>query len=91
MAIYDGTPQADNIGLGTGATTGADSIRGLAGDDTIDGSGGFYRNQVDPDCRSRMNVPFTLANPELDHPLMNTPLGKLPPPQPPWPRTAAPH
>jgi phosphoserine aminotransferase len=34
--------------------------------DAIDGSGGFYRNPVDPDCRSRMNVPFTLANPELD-------------------------
>jgi len=34
--------------------------------EAIDGSGGFYRNPVDPDCRSRMNVPFTLANPELD-------------------------
>ena len=32
----------------------------------IDESGGFYCNPVDPDCRSRMNVPFTLANPELD-------------------------
>ncbi len=32
---------------------------------TIDGSG-FYRNPVDPGCRSLMNVPFTLANPELD-------------------------
>jgi len=32
----------------------------------IDGSAGFYHNPVDPDCRSRMNVPFTLANPELD-------------------------
>ncbi len=32
----------------------------------IDGSGGFYHNPVDPDCRSRMNVPFTLANSELD-------------------------
>ncbi|MBP8168069.1 MAG: 3-phosphoserine/phosphohydroxythreonine transaminase [Azonexus sp.] len=32
----------------------------------IDESGGFYHNPVDPDCRSRMNVPFTLANPELD-------------------------
>ena len=27
---------------------------------------GFYANPVDPDCRSWMNVPFTLANPELD-------------------------
>ena len=32
----------------------------------IDGSEGFYTNPVDPDCRSRMNVPFVLANPELD-------------------------
>ena len=32
----------------------------------IDESGGFYHNPVDADCRSRMNVPFTLANPELD-------------------------
>ena len=34
--------------------------------ESIDGSGGFYRNPVDTDCRSRMNVPFTLARPELD-------------------------
>lgn len=27
---------------------------------------GFYRNPVDPRCRSWMNVPFTLRNPELD-------------------------
>lgn len=33
--------------------------------DAIDVSG-FYSNPVDPDCRSRMNVPFTLASPELD-------------------------
>jgi len=32
----------------------------------IDGSGGFYANPVDADCRSRMNVPFTLADPALD-------------------------
>ncbi|HKE44623.1 MAG TPA: 3-phosphoserine/phosphohydroxythreonine transaminase [Steroidobacteraceae bacterium] len=31
----------------------------------IDGSG-FYRNPVARDCRSWMNVPFTLARPELD-------------------------
>ncbi len=31
----------------------------------IDGSD-FYANPVDPDCRSWMNVPFTLANPDLD-------------------------
>jgi phosphoserine aminotransferase len=33
--------------------------------DAIDGSG-FYSNPVDPACRSRMNVPFTLASPDLD-------------------------
>ncbi len=32
----------------------------------IDGSGGFYSNPVDVDCRSRMNVPFTLADARLD-------------------------
>ena len=31
----------------------------------IDASG-FYSNPVDPRYRSRMNIPFTLANPELD-------------------------
>ena len=31
----------------------------------IDGSA-FYRNPVDPSCRSWMNVPFVLADPELD-------------------------
>ncbi|NJD23988.1 MAG: 3-phosphoserine/phosphohydroxythreonine transaminase [Betaproteobacteria bacterium] len=34
--------------------------------DAIDSSGGFYSNPVDPDCRSAMNVPFVLADPELD-------------------------
>ena len=33
--------------------------------EAIDGSG-FYNNPVDPNCRSWMNVPFTLANAELD-------------------------
>lgn len=32
----------------------------------IDDSGGFYRNPVDPPYRSRMNVPFTLADSSLD-------------------------
>jgi phosphoserine aminotransferase len=32
----------------------------------IDGSGGFYRNQVDPAVRSRMNVPFFLRDETLD-------------------------
>nr|VFK29077.1 MAG: phosphoserine aminotransferase apoenzyme [Candidatus Kentron sp. MB]VFK74665.1 MAG: phosphoserine aminotransferase apoenzyme [Candidatus Kentron sp. MB] len=31
----------------------------------IDNSG-FYANPVDPECRSRMNVPFTLADDSLD-------------------------
>lgn len=34
--------------------------------EAIDNSGGFYVNPVDPDCRSRMNVPFVLADAELD-------------------------
>ncbi len=32
----------------------------------IDESGGFYRNPVEPSCRSWMNVPFTLADASLD-------------------------
>lgn len=32
----------------------------------IDESGGFYSNTVDPRCRSRMNVPFALADSSLD-------------------------
>ena len=32
----------------------------------IDGSGGFYRNEVAPAARSRMNVPFFLPDAELD-------------------------
>jgi phosphoserine aminotransferase len=32
----------------------------------IDGSGGFYRNEVDTSVRSRMNVPFFLADAGLD-------------------------
>jgi phosphoserine aminotransferase len=31
----------------------------------VDASG-FYQNPVDPDCRSRMNVPFTIADASLD-------------------------
>ena len=33
---------------------------------TIDGSGGFYANPVALDCRSWMNVPFTLKDKALD-------------------------
>ena len=34
--------------------------------DAIDGSGGFYRNEVAPAVRSRMNVPFFLHDDALD-------------------------
>jgi phosphoserine aminotransferase len=34
--------------------------------EAIDGSGGFYTNPVDADCRSAMNVPFVLADSALD-------------------------
>ena len=33
---------------------------------TIDGSGGYYRNPVEPAARSRMNIPFTLHDSTLD-------------------------
>ncbi|HYG04924.1 MAG TPA: phosphoserine transaminase [Stenotrophomonas sp.] len=32
----------------------------------IDSSGGYYRNEVAPDVRSRMNIPFFLADERLD-------------------------
>lgn len=34
--------------------------------EAIYGSGGFYRNEVAPAVRSRMNIPFFLPTPELD-------------------------
>lgn len=34
--------------------------------ETIDGSGGFYRNEIAESARSIMNVPFFLPTPELD-------------------------
>lgn len=34
--------------------------------DAIDASGGFYRNEVAPAARSRMNIPFFLPDAELD-------------------------
>jgi phosphoserine aminotransferase len=37
---------------------------------TIDASGGFYRNEVDPAVRSRMNVPFFLHDEALDKPFL---------------------
>ncbi len=36
----------------------------------VDASGGFYRNPVDPACRSWMNVPFTLHDANLDEPFL---------------------
>lgn len=36
----------------------------------IDASGGFYNSPVDANCRSWMNVPFTLANADLDKPFL---------------------
>ncbi len=38
---------------------------------TIDGSGGFYRNEVEPAVRSRMNVPFFLHDTALDKPFLD--------------------
>ncbi len=46
------------------AAVNAEKARILYG--CIDNSAGFYANPVDPECRSRMNVPFTLADPGLD-------------------------
>lgn len=39
--------------------------------DAIDGSGGFYRNEVNPAVRSRMNVPFILQDEALDKPFLS--------------------
>jgi phosphoserine aminotransferase len=36
----------------------------------IDGSGGYYRNEVAPAVRSRMNVPFILHDEALDKPFL---------------------
>ena len=38
--------------------------------EAIDGSGGFYRNQVHATVRSRMNVPFFLVDDALDGPFL---------------------
>ncbi|WP_310492767.1 3-phosphoserine/phosphohydroxythreonine transaminase [Dechloromonas sp.] len=51
-------------GLSGIATVNAEKARILYS--AIDDSDGFYTNPVDPDCRSAMNVPFILANAELD-------------------------
>jgi phosphoserine aminotransferase len=39
--------------------------------DVIDGSGGFYRNEVGAAARSRMNVPFFLVDESLDKPFLS--------------------
>jgi len=41
----------------------------------IDGSGGFYRNPVDPQYRSWMNVPFTLIESTLDETFLKSAKG----------------
>ena len=38
--------------------------------DYIDGSGGFYRNPVEPTARSWMNVPFVMKSEALDDPFL---------------------
>ncbi|MEN6457713.1 MAG: 3-phosphoserine/phosphohydroxythreonine transaminase [Thermoguttaceae bacterium] len=38
--------------------------------DVIDASGGFYLGHAEPGCRSVMNVPFRLANPQHDEPFL---------------------
>ena len=38
--------------------------------DVIDGSGGFYQAHAEMDSRSVMNVPFRLANTDLDEPFL---------------------
>jgi phosphoserine aminotransferase len=53
----------DNGGIAAMAETNARKAGKLYA--AIDGSD-FYANPVDPACRSWMNVPFTLANPDLD-------------------------
>ena len=50
---------------GLAAMAAVNERKAMALYDAIDGSG-FYDNPVDPGCRSWMNVPFTLADPELD-------------------------
>jgi phosphoserine aminotransferase len=52
-----------NGGLGAMAEVNGRKAAALYG--AIDGSD-FYANPVQPHCRSWMNVPFTLADPELD-------------------------
>jgi phosphoserine aminotransferase len=50
---------------GLGAMAGRNQRKAAALYAAIDSSA-FYRNPVAVPCRSRMNVPFTLANPDLD-------------------------
>lgn len=34
--------------------------------DVIDSSNGFYKNEIEPKCRSRINICFTMPTDELD-------------------------
>jgi len=43
--------------------------------DVIDGSGGFYLPHAQANCRSIMNVPFRLANADLDAPFLDEAAG----------------
>ena len=52
---------------GLAAMAKLNSVKGAALYGAIDGSG-FYRNPVAVECRSWMNVPFTLPTPDLDKP-----------------------
>jgi phosphoserine aminotransferase len=54
----------DNGGLSEMAEVNERKAGALYG--CIDNSGGFYSNPVDKDYRSWMNVPFVMADPELD-------------------------
>lgn len=51
-------------GLTAAAARNEEKARALYG--AIDGSGGFYRGHARPESRSRMNVTFRLADPELE-------------------------
>ena len=60
-----GVPVAEAAGRPAAASASATAPRREKLYAAIDGSS-FYKNPVAKDARSWMNVPFTLANPELD-------------------------
>jgi phosphoserine aminotransferase len=57
-----------NGGIATMAETNRRKAQKLY--DYVDGSGGFYRNPVEKDARSWMNVPFVLKSETLDEPFL---------------------